>query len=97
MYSAGKLCISVPTICFIKKTVHKFPASTHHVKKCELSTVQFSYTQNAPSLSYTLSTAQENISVQLPVTTRRIQCEVLTTLPFCCSWIKKFLGQQSKI
>ena len=29
--------------------------------------------------------------------TGRIQCEVLTTLPFCFSWIKKFLGQQSKI
>ena len=29
--------------------------------------------------------------------TGRIQCEVLTTLPFCISWIKKFLGQQSKI
>ena len=27
----------------------------------------------------------------------RIECEVLTTLPFCFSWIKKFLGQQSKI
>ena len=31
------------------------------------------------------------------VTTGRIQCEVLTTLPFCFSWIKKCLGQQSKI
>ena len=30
-------------------------------------------------------------------TTGRIQCEVLTTLPFCFSWIKKFPGQQSKI
>ena len=30
------------------------------------------------------------------VTTGRIQCEALT-LPFCFSWIKKFLGQQSKI
>ena len=29
--------------------------------------------------------------------TGRIQCEVLTTLPFWFSWIKKFLGQQSKI
>ena len=29
--------------------------------------------------------------------TGRIQCEVLTTLPFCFSWIKKFLGQQLKI
>ena len=29
--------------------------------------------------------------------TGRIQCEVLTTLPFCFSWIKKFLGQQSKL
>ena len=29
--------------------------------------------------------------------TGRIQCEVLTTLPFCFSRIKKFLGQQSKI
>ena len=29
--------------------------------------------------------------------TGRIQCEVLTTLPFCFSWIKKFLGQHSKI
>ena len=29
--------------------------------------------------------------------TGRIQCEVLTTLPFCFSWIKKFLGQQWKI
>ena len=29
--------------------------------------------------------------------TGRIQCEVLTTLPFYFSWIKKFLGQQSKI
>ena len=29
--------------------------------------------------------------------TGRIQCEVLTTLPFCFSWIKKFLEQQSKI
>ena len=27
----------------------------------------------------------------------RIQCEVLTTLPFCFSRIKKFLGQQLKI
>ena len=26
--------------------------------------------------------------------TSRIQCEVLTALPFCFSWIKKFLGQQ---
>ena len=33
----------------------------------------------------------------LTLTTGRIQCEVLTTLPFCFSWIKKFLGQQSKI
>ena len=31
-----------------------------------------------------------------PFYTGRIQCEVLTTLPFCFSWIKKFLGQQSK-
>ena len=31
------------------------------------------------------------------LTTGRIQCEVLNTLPFCFSWIKKFLGQQSKI
>ena len=30
-------------------------------------------------------------------TTGLIQCEVLITLPFCFSWIKKFLGQQSKI
>ena len=29
--------------------------------------------------------------------TGRMQCDVLTTLPFCFSWIKKFLGQQSKI
>ena len=29
--------------------------------------------------------------------TGRIQCEVLTTLPFCFSWIKTFLGQQLKI
>ena len=29
--------------------------------------------------------------------TGRIQCEVLTTLPILSSWIKKFLGQQSKI
>ena len=29
--------------------------------------------------------------------TGRIQCAVLTTVPFCFSWIKKFLGQQSKI
>ena len=29
--------------------------------------------------------------------TGRIQCEVLTTLSFCFSWIQKFLGQQSKI
>ena len=28
--------------------------------------------------------------------TGRIQCEVLTTLPFCFSCIKKFLGQQSE-
>ena len=27
----------------------------------------------------------------------RILCEVLTTLPFCFSWIKKFLGQELKI
>ena len=31
------------------------------------------------------------------INTGWIQCEVLTTLPFCFSWIKKFLGQQSKI
>ena len=31
------------------------------------------------------------------VYTGRIQCEVLTTLPIFSSWIKKFLGQQSKI
>ena len=31
------------------------------------------------------------------IITGRIQCEVLTTSPFCFSWIKKFLGQQSKI
>ena len=29
--------------------------------------------------------------------TGRIQCEVLTALPFCFSRIKKFPGQQSKI
>ena len=29
--------------------------------------------------------------------TGRIQCEVMTTLPILSSWIKKFLGQQSKI
>ena len=29
--------------------------------------------------------------------TGRIQCEVLTTLPILFSWIKIFLGQQSKI
>ena len=37
------------------------------------------------------------ISVLHSIYTGRIQCEVLTTLPFCFSWIKKFLGQQSKI
>ena len=31
------------------------------------------------------------------IDTGRIQCEVLTRLPFCFSLIKKFLGQQSKI
>ena len=31
------------------------------------------------------------------LTTGVIQCKVLTRLPFCFSWIKKFLGQQSKI
>ena len=31
------------------------------------------------------------------MSTGRIQCEVLTTLPILSSWIKKFLGQQSKI
>ena len=30
-------------------------------------------------------------------TTGRIQCEVLTTLPFFGYWIKKFLGQQLQI
>ena len=29
--------------------------------------------------------------------TGRIQCKVLTTLPFYFSWIEKFLGQQLKI
>ena len=33
----------------------------------------------------------------MTLNTGRIQYEVLTTLPFCFSWIKKFLGQQSKI
>ena len=36
-------------------------------------------------------------NLSLHLYTGRIQCEVLTTLPFCFSWIKKFLGQQSKI
>ena len=36
-------------------------------------------------------------SINLCFGTGRIQCEVLTTLPFCFSWIKKFQGQQSKI
>ena len=37
------------------------------------------------------------LPISLEYNTGRIQCEVLTTLPFCFSWIKKFLGQQLKI
>ena len=36
-------------------------------------------------------------SHEIALHTGQIQCEVLTTLPFCFSWIKNFLGQQSKI
>ena len=40
--------------------------------------------------------AERNTMVSF-LSTGRIQCEVLTTLPILSSWIKKFPGQQSKI
>ena len=58
----------------------------------ETKAIQSHITSNVKRFTLTLSVNRSQAH-----NTGVIQCEVLTTLPILCSWIKKFLGQQSKI